>query len=171
MRLNFFNQVFFWFSHFHNISLLNCILCARPCMSLVCNGCIQVANLLGLTAENAVEFEKTTSKIRILSESIQGVSDCLEKTFYDISVPRPNVLWHIDGLHKLIRWGFVVHGCIYEFSGMITYLKCATNNKALTVLDYFMAVIKVPLRQNFTFSFPLFFTQNNLPSCTMSFCP
>ncbi|EPT00177.1 hypothetical protein FOMPIDRAFT_1123102, partial [Fomitopsis schrenkii] len=27
-------------------------------------------------------------------------------------VPRPNHLWHIDGHHKLIRWGIVVHGGI-----------------------------------------------------------
>lgn len=25
-------------------------------------------------------------------------------------VPRPNALWHIDGHHKLIRWGVVIHG-------------------------------------------------------------
>ena len=54
------------------------------------------------------------------------------------SVPGPNALWHIDGLHKLIRWGFVVHGCIDGFSRMITYLKCATNNKASTVLNNFI---------------------------------
>lgn len=27
-------------------------------------------------------------------------------------VPRPNALWHCDGHHKLIRWGFVIHGFI-----------------------------------------------------------
>ena len=54
------------------------------------------------------------------------------------SVPGPNALWHIDGLHKLIRWGFVVHGCIDGYSRMVTYLKCATNNKASTVVDYFI---------------------------------
>jgi hypothetical protein len=27
-------------------------------------------------------------------------------------VPRPNALWHIDGHHKLIRWGIVIHGII-----------------------------------------------------------
>ena len=53
------------------------------------------------------------------------------------SVPRPNALWHIDGLHKLIQWGFVVHGSIDGFSQMITYLKCATNNEGSTVLDNF----------------------------------
>jgi hypothetical protein len=25
-------------------------------------------------------------------------------------VPRPNALWHIDGHHKLIAWGIVLHG-------------------------------------------------------------
>jgi hypothetical protein len=27
-------------------------------------------------------------------------------------VPRPNSLWHIDGHHKLIWWGIVIHGLI-----------------------------------------------------------
>lgn len=27
-------------------------------------------------------------------------------------VSRPNALWHIDGHHKLILWGFVIHGII-----------------------------------------------------------
>ena len=26
------------------------------------------------------------------------------------TVPRPNALWHIDGHHKLIAWGIVLHG-------------------------------------------------------------
>ena len=41
-------------------------------------------------------------------------------------VPGPNSLWHIDGHHSLIRWRFVVHGCIDGFSRMIIYLHCAT---------------------------------------------
>ena len=28
------------------------------------------------------------------------------------SVPGPLYLWHLDGNHKLIRWGFVIHGCV-----------------------------------------------------------
>jgi hypothetical protein len=27
-------------------------------------------------------------------------------------VPRPNALWHMDGHHKLIAWGIVIHGCV-----------------------------------------------------------
>lgn len=45
-------------------------------------------------------------------------------------MPWPNLLWHIDGHHSLILWGFVVHGCIYGFSRMITFLRCSTNNRA-----------------------------------------
>lgn len=32
------------------------------------------------------------------------------RRFYKVS--RPNALWHLDGHHKLIRWGFVLHGII-----------------------------------------------------------
>jgi hypothetical protein len=28
------------------------------------------------------------------------------------TVPRPNSLWHLDGHHKLISWGIVIHGII-----------------------------------------------------------
>jgi len=31
-------------------------------------------------------------------------------------VSRPNALWHIDGHHKLILWGIVIHGCVDGFS-------------------------------------------------------
>ena len=54
------------------------------------------------------------------------------------SVPGPNALWHIDGLHKLIRWGFVVHGGIDGYLRMITFLKCSIDNKASTVLSNFI---------------------------------
>lgn len=53
------------------------------------------------------------------------------------SVRAPNSLWHIDGHHSLVRWGFVVHGSIDGFSRMITMLHCSTNNRSLTVLHLF----------------------------------
>lgn len=31
-------------------------------------------------------------------------------------VPRPNALWHIDGHHKLILWGIVIHGVVDGYS-------------------------------------------------------
>ncbi|KZP08851.1 hypothetical protein FIBSPDRAFT_760713, partial [Athelia psychrophila] len=27
-------------------------------------------------------------------------------------VKRPDALWHVDGHHKLIRWGIVIHGMV-----------------------------------------------------------
>ncbi|KAJ3924240.1 MAG: hypothetical protein NXY57DRAFT_870311, partial [Lentinula lateritia] len=27
-------------------------------------------------------------------------------------VPRPHALWHLDGHHKLIFWGIVIHGIV-----------------------------------------------------------
>lgn len=54
------------------------------------------------------------------------------------SVPGPNSLWHNDGLHKLIRWGFIVHACMDGYSRMITSLLCATNNLAATAFGAFL---------------------------------
>lgn len=53
------------------------------------------------------------------------------------SVRGPNSLWHIDGHHSLIRWGFVVHGGIDGFSRLIVYLHCSTNNCSSTVMELF----------------------------------
>ena len=49
------------------------------------------------------------------------------------SVPSPNFLWHIDGLHCLIRWRIVIHGGIDGYSRRIVYLHASDNNRAATV--------------------------------------
>ncbi|TFK56301.1 hypothetical protein OE88DRAFT_1622739, partial [Heliocybe sulcata] len=35
------------------------------------------------------------------------------------TLSHPNYLWHIDGYHKLIRWGFVIHGMVDGFRRMV----------------------------------------------------
>ena len=45
-------------------------------------------------------------------------------------VPGPNSLWHVDGNHSLISWGFLIHGAIDGYSRLIVYLRCATNNSS-----------------------------------------
>ena len=57
------------------------------------------------------------------------------------SVSRPLALWHFDGNHKLIRWRFVVHGCVDGFTRIPVYLACSTNNKASTVLGCFLDAV------------------------------
>ena len=38
------------------------------------------------------------------------------------NVTWPNSLWHLDGHHSLIRWRFVIHGCIDGYSRRIIFL-------------------------------------------------
>lgn len=39
-------------------------------------------------------------------------------------VSRPNALWHIDGHHKLILWGFVIHGVVDGYTRMVHAFRC-----------------------------------------------
>ena len=55
------------------------------------------------------------------------------------SAPGPNALWHIDGHLSLIRWRMVINGAIDVYSGLITYMRCNTNNRASTVLTMFLS--------------------------------
>src|SRR5882672_10067538 len=65
-----------------------------------------------------------------------------------------NAIWHIDGLHKLILWGYVIHGTIDGHDHMacselnylfcpglhiskVTGLRASTNNRALLVSLFF----------------------------------
>ena len=56
-------------------------------------------------------------------------------------VPGANSLWHLDGHHSLVRWRFVVHAAVDGFSRMLVFLKCSTNNKAMTVFSAFKDAI------------------------------
>lgn len=54
------------------------------------------------------------------------------------TVPFINSLWHIDGLHRLRRWGFVVHGGIDGRSHVVTFMLCSDNNRSATVGELFI---------------------------------
>lgn len=58
------------------------------------------------------------------------------------SVPGPLSLWHLDGNHKIIRWGFVIHGCVDGYSRRVMFLRASTNNKANTVFTLFMEAVE-----------------------------
>ena len=57
------------------------------------------------------------------------------------SVRSPNDLWHIDGYHKLIRWGIVIHGGIDGHSRLTMFLQASTNNRADTMFRAFRSGI------------------------------
>ncbi|KAK6992373.1 hypothetical protein R3P38DRAFT_2386233, partial [Favolaschia claudopus] len=47
----------------------------------------------------------------------------------------------VDGYYKLILWGIVIHGFVDGYSRTITGLRASTINKALTVLEVFLAAV------------------------------
>ncbi|KAG8896974.1 hypothetical protein FRC00_004972 [Tulasnella sp. 408] len=59
----------------------------------------------------------------------------IKRRYY--KVPRPNALWHCDGHHKLIKWGFVIHGFVDGYCRTIVAIRVSGNNRAATVLDVF----------------------------------
>ena len=59
------------------------------------------------------------------------------------SVPPPNCLWHIDGLHCLIRWKTVIHGGIEEYSRRVVFLQASDSNRADTVECLFRQAVSV----------------------------
>ncbi len=82
------------------------------------------------------------SMLRICSDSIRSrQSNTAIRRKY--SVPAPNCLWHIDGLHCLIRWRTVIHGGIDGFSRRIVYLRASDNNTANTVAVSFLGQLSV----------------------------
>ncbi len=54
----------------------------------------------------------------------------------------PNTIWHVDGHHKLIRWGLVTHGGIDGYSHTVVFLRCSDNNRAETVLTAFRDAVE-----------------------------
>ena len=57
------------------------------------------------------------------------------------NVHSSNSLWHIDGLHCLVRWKLIIHGGIDGFSRRIVYLHASGNNRAETVLEQFRKAV------------------------------
>ncbi|KAF9035454.1 hypothetical protein BJ165DRAFT_1304071, partial [Panaeolus papilionaceus] len=58
------------------------------------------------------------SRIRAAVHNVDAVAASLRKQATakkprgQYHVSRPHALWHIDGHHKLIKWGIVIHGVI-----------------------------------------------------------
>lgn len=57
-------------------------------------------------------------------------------------VSGPHALWHIDGNHKLIKYGLVIHGGVDGFSRSVVFMKCSNNNRAVTVFESFRLAVE-----------------------------
>ena len=58
------------------------------------------------------------------------------------NVAGPHHLWHMDGHHKLIRYGLITHGCIDGNTRTIIYLGFKDSNKSSVVLELFKDGVK-----------------------------
>ena len=77
------------------------------------------------------------SLLRVDPDGVMGrFKSAIKRRSYH--VPGPNSVWHVDGYHKLIRWGIVIHGAVDGYSRLPVYLRAASNNKAITVLKWFL---------------------------------
>ena len=56
--------------------------------------------------------------------------------------PDPNYVWHIDGNHKLIRCGFVIHVAIDGFSRLVTFAEASNNNLSTAVFAHFQKAVE-----------------------------
>ena len=89
------------------------------------------------SAEGTVETE-SLQRVDPVGASLRSCR-AIHRRVYSLSCPL--ALWHFDGNHKLIRWRFVVHGCVDGFTRIPVYLSCSTNNKASAVLGCFLDAV------------------------------
>jgi len=70
--------------------------------------------LIGFLRRQGLHIQK--ERVRLALGRVDGLGQELrrQRTIQrrKYRVPHPNSLWHIDGHHKLIWWGIVVHGLI-----------------------------------------------------------
>ena len=74
-------------------------------------GHLRAAHSLRIQRHRVID---SMNRIDRLGQGMQHVGRKKERRQYQ--VPRPNALWHIDGHHKLIAWGIVIHGVADGYS-------------------------------------------------------
>ena len=100
-------------------------------------------NLLGSLASRniTVRRERLRQSLQRVDPIGVSVRRCRAVHRHVYSVSRPLAFWHFDGNHRLIRWRFLVHGCVDGFTRISVFLSCSTNNKASSVLACFMDAV------------------------------
>lgn len=79
-------------------------------------------------------IKESIDRVDPLGTALRNYTTIQRRSYH---VSRPNALWHLDGHHKLIRWGFVIHGIIDGY--------CRTVCNYLSVMRLtFTETISVP---------------------------
>ena len=68
--------------------------------------------VLGFLQNNGlrIQWDRVSASLRRVDGLRQVLRNHHTLDRHEYTVPYSNYLWHIDGHHKLIRWGFVIHG-------------------------------------------------------------
>jgi hypothetical protein len=75
-------------------------------------GCLRAVHSLRIQRQRVID---SMNRLDPLGQGLrQRLGKKKERRSYH--VPRPNALWHIDGHHKLIAWGIVIHGVADGYS-------------------------------------------------------
>lgn len=83
--------------------------------------------LMGLLLAQGIKVPR--HRLRSAMQRVNSLGSQLRKHQQAATIPRqpyqvsrPNALWHIDGHHKLIHWGIVLHGCVDGYSRTVRAL-------------------------------------------------
>lgn len=100
-------------------------------------------NVMGHLRARNVKAQRKRVRESIHRVDPQGPSMRSSRSFRHrvYSTPCPNYVWHIDGNHKLVKWGFVTHLSIDGFTRLITYGETSDNNTAIAVLQKFLHAV------------------------------
>ncbi len=100
-------------------------------------------NVIGHLRARKIRVQRNRVRASIHRVDPQGPAERSSRNFHPrlYETPCPNYVWHLDGNHKLVKWGFVTHLAIDGFSRLITFGETSDNNKADTVIRKFMAAI------------------------------
>ena len=84
--------------------------------------------IVGFLRKNGirVQYLRVVRSLRRIDRLGQVLRDRRVKAKRKYRVTRPNALWHIDGHHKLIRWGIVIHGFI---DGFCRTVRCRASSE------------------------------------------
>ncbi|KAG1902006.1 uncharacterized protein F5891DRAFT_949914, partial [Suillus fuscotomentosus] len=68
-----------------------------------------------------IQQQRVISSIHHVDPLGTALYQCTMIQWRQYKVSRPNALWHMDGYHKLIRWGIIIHGIIDGYCCTVGY--------------------------------------------------
>lgn len=74
--------------------------------------------VIGRLRSHGIRIQKERVRLTLVRVDALGqalrICAVMDKRTYQVR--RPDALWHMDGHHKMIRWGIVVHGIVDGFT-------------------------------------------------------